>query len=1051
MEQLLIDVNLPQDLNITGEKIPDILNKCLEIYHESLNLKNKECYSDSMYNMFLSLNILNFIKKNDLISSHEHLLPLFNKTCALISDNITELKKNVNNIYFNQVGHLITKEIRNKLDQLVINPLLFGNLYKSNFKGILFYGNDINNKQYIIQYIIDKVKNLNNTVIIHYNYKINLVNKINHQNIILLVDDLHNCDHTSILNLKKMNGQKINLYIISTTNNIDSLNSEQEQLFEYQIKIPYPNASDIENYLRYRIFQHLELENIFEKKFKISILEDINIKNISKKMYESKYDYHHINSIINSVLDISSKACIKQNMFNLVIPNKLLVSQSSFYSQKKKHQLTYLHTKPKYYQIIFNDVSYLNSNYCPEINFSSEDRLIKEIFIKESDITNTTKDIEILSLLNLEISNEELDTDFDCDYHISYIVLNLFIFYLTQIINNKNKINKDLAKSPHLVSFIQLLEREDFTIISINDFNNIEKKKLSIIFSCFNQLIFKEDPEFVMVFENCFINYHKTFFIDFKDINIELSIDYQDKLKKITLSKNIDISYEISKIIEELTETRIKTEIFKQEDKYQVNIESLDEKDISKLIIYEGENKLNSCPSIIIDTNIFDLECNYCITNEKDIDLLVEKFPQEYPHLYKEDEETWKYQPIKKEEHLNYLNSQYSHRTKFYLYIMNTLLIYQKKKTSMLNSSDIERVEALAFNLQMILDAIMDITQDFDKQIWQTAWNISSTENEPFENEDLDNNDDEQYEFNYNDNIIFLHKKFYIDIFFLKRLVNVLNIKKSNKLIHYYNSFNHKIYNNHYTEEILVRSKLNLKLNQDNIYTSLHIDKISRVSQKKELLANIIHKLLSKKCLYFDIFQNMIDITSKKDNTCQTYTINSDNYLVPLFTIAKNIIRNENNMSLFKLTDGILPRIITKWMTAYASSCICSNQSNYEYSRLFTSILLYDGYICNNQEDTIFEIINNEDYTENIINKINYIYKIKNVSYKKGKNKIFESKKSTIKFKFIDSKEFEKNNQEISSTLNVPVDDLNNLIKAYNVKKDYFDDCIFEKKINFKV
>ena len=553
MEQLLINSNLPQDLIITVDKIPNILSKCLEIYNESLNLKNKNYYSDSMYNMILALNILNYIKNNNLISSHKELIPLFNNTCSLISKNIHKLKDDVNNIYFNRVGHLITKDLRNQLEQLIISPLVLSNLYKSNFKGVLFYGDDISNKQYIIEYIKEKVKEIKNTVIIHYDYKINLINKTQYQNIILLVDDLKNCDHVSLLNLQRVNQDKINLYIISTTNSIESLTDQQSQLFEHKIKIPYPNARDIENYLRYKIFQHLEFENIFDKKFKIDILEDINIQNISKKMYESQYDYHHINSIINCVLDISSKVCVKQNIFRVIPHKKLLISNCSFLNHQKQGDDIYLYNKPKYRQITFDQENYINICFSKKINFNYEDRFIKEIFIKESDLDKNKGNIEIMSLLDLEVSNEELDIDFDCDYHVSFIVLNLFIFYLTQIINNKNKINKELVKSEELQLFINLIEKEDFTIITINDFNNIDKKKLSVIFSAFDKLIFEEDPEFIEVFERCFINYYKTFFIDFKDINIELSFEFNGRLRKLNLSKNIDISYEISKIIKELT------------------------------------------------------------------------------------------------------------------------------------------------------------------------------------------------------------------------------------------------------------------------------------------------------------------------------------------------------------------------------------------------------------------------------------------------------------------------------------------------------------------
>ena len=61
---------------------------------------------------------------------------------------------------------------------------------------------------------------------------------------------------------------------------------------------------------------------------------------------------------------------------------------------------------------------------------------------------------------------------------------------------------------------------------------------------------------------------------------------------------------------------------------------------------------------------------------------------------------------------------------------------------------------------------ISSLNDKFDKKIWQVGWNISSTEEESFGG-DEENDDNEQYEFNYNDNIIYLHKKFYIDIFFL--------------------------------------------------------------------------------------------------------------------------------------------------------------------------------------------------------------------------------------------------------------------------------------------
>ena len=36
----------------------------------------------------------------------------------------------------------------------------------------------------------------------------------------------------------------------------------------------------------------------------------------------------------------------------------------------------------------------------------------------------------------------------------------------------------------------------------------------------------------------------------------------------------------------------------------------------------------------------------------------------------------------------------------------------------MLNSHEIDHAQALNFDIQMILDAILDITEEFDKKIW---------------------------------------------------------------------------------------------------------------------------------------------------------------------------------------------------------------------------------------------------------------------------------------------------------------------------------------------
>lgn len=1003
--------------------IPSLLNKCLFMYKEAIQSRN-------IYDLKIVYSILMYIQTKETILQKkiQDILPT-------ILTEIENIKRETNDFYIHTIDFLITKYIKEQISKHLINPLSYSNLYNSSYKGILFYGVDIYTKEYIFEYIIDKIKPLNNTVVIYDTCKLNTIE--DKKNIVLISELLSLSD---IEKIKKITCQKKNIFLINTTPLLESISEEYKQFFECKIKIIHPDAGDIQHYIKYRLYKHLEFKHLFERKY---TLHNLDMVNISKSLYESNYNYQDINDIIQKVLEISSKSCICQNIFYLSLDDTMLISRDSYivspYTPK------FMYEKPQHFKLILNENTYLNINYCSELYFSSEDRQIKEIYIKEEDIEKKEDNIEIISLIHLPIHSEEIKEDFDPDFHISNIILNIFIYYISQIIHNKNKINKIDGMSKELQDFINLIEHNNYKLLTVQDFNEIPSKELNIIFKAFDTFIFERNEEFEFVFNKCFISYHKHFYIELEEYNETMHFEYKEKLKSLTLSKTIDIAHEISILIGELTHSKIKTEIIKQEDNYLLSIESLDEMDLTELQVYKKEEKINSVSSIIIDSNIFELDKYYTITNEKDIDLLTEKFPSEYSSIYKEDEESWKYQTIKTQEHLNYLNSQYSHRIKFYIHIFNTLILYLKKNTSILNRTKIEEAESLEYNLQMMLDYMLDITIDFEEKIWQLNWNSSSTEDNAFN--DKEEEEEEVAEFNYNENIAYLHKKFYIDIHFLNKIIKLLYIKDNQSLediFHYHNS---KIYSSNQQQDIYIRSIISMDKNKDNYYTHFHLEKLQNSNYKKELMSNIIHKLDNQKSLYFNIFQTMIDITVKYKNNTKTYIIKEkDNYLCPLLKISNNIIQNENNMSLFKLTDGLMSNIIIKWINSYSISSICSYQGKYNYTKLFMSLLLYDGYISNKKEGSVIDMINSEQYSETIINKINYIYSIKHIKYKQQNKPIFEEIKSTFECISVDDIEFKKSNQYIAGLLNTSTDNLNNFIKTYHIKKEYFDDSIFEKK-----
>jgi hypothetical protein len=124
----------------------------------------------------------------------------------------------------------------------------------------------------------------------------------------------------------------------------------------------------------------------------------------------------------------------------------------------------------------------------------------------------------------------------------------------------------------------------------------------------------------------------------------------------------------------------------------------------------------------------FDLDANYRMTTESDVDALVEKFPHDYKDLYREDEATWKLKPLRAPAHIDYLNEKYTNEQKCYLQLCSDL--WRAKETHYACLSAATRMvldDALA-DLQNQLDYLLQIIPENDHEgKWNEVWSMNDS------------------------------------------------------------------------------------------------------------------------------------------------------------------------------------------------------------------------------------------------------------------------------------------------------------------------------------
>jgi SpoVK/Ycf46/Vps4 family AAA+-type ATPase len=813
-----------------------------------------------------------------------------------------------------------------------------------------------------------------------------------------------------------------NMYIIATSNQPYRISSEILYYFDFKKYIDLPNQHNIYNYIRNTVLDSLDIFNTHEKnilkKFNIPFLEQLNqLKKFSKVCNDRKLSYHDLKKIVKNALSINGKSSIKANSFqelNFSIDKKNITSFVSCFSIKEEYiqpDKKYILNDRQLHEIYVceNQKCKKCDNGCQSSNHyilventkivykNLDDERVKNIYINNKNTTD--KYIEIISEIDINLNNDY--SKFESDKNrlkISELSIRLYMQLCNLIFQN--------------VSMLDIRDKKK--IIEV-------KKKLPNGFNSLNDILFLDETILNNLFNIIFVpdtkknynTFHNKFFKVFNNLNqiIEIILPESKQEKAvISLIYNNEVINQIKltdainpnlvrkyllKILDNrlifnnITEDsrayiknipcNIEIIYVKTNDGYSWYIDILPEyiniSDLNVPNLNLGLFKIKmlnveyyAYPTINVDIFYRKLNINYKITNESDVSILQEKFPEDYGDLYRDEEETWMLHPIKKTGHLNFLNSVYNDYSITFLNIYHNLLEYKKSNSGNLSMQSLIFLEKIIGDVQYKIDQLLFITVPYDENSDEiTYWNASKNHRHHF---------DYDYDENINRSAVFYKDK-YDKHYGLNLLINIFKVTGFSSIKYCFEYYKTALYcdMNNINRSIYIHSYLSME-NLERYYYSEYLNDINKnnILKSRTLKESINYikyfceRIMNKSSLYMEIFASIKHIGNLEDNKIVWYNLSiTPENLRKKVLLGDFIIKNNSKEILFSLLDGVTNKQYINIISSYIITVYCYHENN--NINIFSTILGvylytmdYITYFKNNSVKgiNIVEMINND-------------------------------------------------------------------------------------------
>jgi len=906
-----------------------------------------------------------------------------------------------------------------------------------------------------------------------------------------------------------------NIYLIATSNLPYLIPSEILCFFDLKEYIDLPNQNNIYNFIQYFVLDYLNIFNTDNKKmlqkFNIPFLKKRKeIKKFSKLCYDKKFSYHDLKKIINKAFIINGKSSKKSNSFqelHFSVGNKKIGSFFSCFSIKKE----FIRTDKKY---ILNEkkkpiISVCEGSKCKfSTNFSlleNTDLIYKNFDDERVENTYVNLDsknrnnLEIITEININLNNNY--SNFESDKNrlkISEISIRLYMQLCNLIFQNIEKIKLTNRKK-----LIDIHKKIPNGFNSFNDILFLDEKDLNSLFNIISiPNTQKKYDIFYNNYSNIFNNLNQIIEIilpENKQGSAVISLIYNNSvMNKIKLTEAINpnllrkyllLLLDKRLVINEITEKsrafindipcNIEVIYVKTSGGYSWYIDIIPEfQRISTIDIpnlYFGLFKMKllnkeykSYPTINLDIFSRKLNINYKITNESDVSILQEKFPNDYGEIYRDEEETWMLQTIKKTEHLEMLNSIYNDYSITFLNIYHNLLEYKKTNNGNLGMESLLFLEKIIEDIQYKIDQLLVITVPYDENNEEIAyWNASKNHRHYV---------DSEYDEDINRSSIFYREK-YDKSYGLNLLINIFKVTGFSNIKYCYEYYKTSLYCglDNINRSIFVHSFISND-NIDQYYYSNYLNEINNNSKlncrnletSKEYIKYFYTKIIKCKSYYMEIFNTIKHIGYMENGEINWYILNkTPEGLKKKVLIGDFIIRNNSKEILFSLLENVTNNQYINIISSYIITVLCYHyNNNIDIFPTILGVYLYNKeyitYFKNNSVkevniismfnndlnhflsiiDKRFEVFSNNYNSIPIISKTqmyNYFQHIKNKKGKISENRYVKSNKKIFSERIINL-EYHQEEKKAYEKFGITKNMINNSLSSMNFKIEFLED-----------
>lgn len=120
-----------------------------------------------------------------------------------------------------------------------------------------------------------------------------------------------------------------------------------------------------------------------------------------------------------------------------------------------------------------------------------------------------------------------------------------------------------------------------------------------------------------------------------------------------------------------------------------------------------------------------DLDGEYRLTTERDVDILTEAFPRAYKDMYRNEQETWMLKPVRHPDHLAALNREHSSEVKCYLKMCCDLMRAKQRHYALLKTAVRGLLDDALTDVQSHLDYLLQIVPEQEDD-GQRNWSMSA-------------------------------------------------------------------------------------------------------------------------------------------------------------------------------------------------------------------------------------------------------------------------------------------------------------------------------------